>query len=152
MSRASSQRSPKCIGKASRRLSRTFSLGIGERPFRQVHRAHQEVERLVDRRPAVDQGIVPVEQDGSRRGATATRQRLRASRRARHAAPRRAPDSAARSLRLSGPGLPSPTGAPSMPHDRQQVGRRAGQKGLARRLGFRDRERPLDEPVALAAR
>src|SRR4029077_19402462 len=38
--------------------------GFSHRPFGLIHRAHQEIERVVDRRPAVHQRVVPVEQDG----------------------------------------------------------------------------------------
>jgi hypothetical protein len=40
--------------------------GLGQRPFRLPHRAHHKIERVVDRRPAVDQGVVPVEDDRAR--------------------------------------------------------------------------------------
>ena len=39
---------------------------IIERPGRPVHRHHRDVERLMDRRPAIDEGVVPIEQDRPR--------------------------------------------------------------------------------------
>src|ERR1700730_15323809 len=38
-------------------------FGLPRRPQRLLHRRHDGVQRFVDRRPAVDQGVVPVEQD-----------------------------------------------------------------------------------------
>ena len=43
-------------------------LGLAQRPQRLLHRRHHDVERFVDRRPAVDQRVVPVEQDRPRPG------------------------------------------------------------------------------------
>src|SRR5438874_6218757 len=36
---------------------------VVDRPCWLAHRAHDEIERFVDGPPAVDQGVVPVEQD-----------------------------------------------------------------------------------------
>src|SRR3954468_22485081 len=85
---------------------------LGERPFRPVHRPHQEVERIMNGRPGIDERIVPVEQDGSRRAEP--NERLRGNRRNRHAGIAPCTRYAALSWRLNGPGCPSPTGAPSM--------------------------------------
>src|SRR5260221_8212971 len=41
-------------------------LRFGQRPGRLSHRAHDEIERFVDCRPAVHQRVIPVEQDCSR--------------------------------------------------------------------------------------
>src|SRR5260370_12581000 len=41
-------------------------FGLPQRPQRLLHRRHDGVQRFVDRRPAVDQGVVPVEQDRPR--------------------------------------------------------------------------------------
>src|SRR5580692_8831229 len=45
-------------------------FGLPQRPQRLLHRRHDGVERFVDRCPAVDQGVVPVEQDRPRPGET----------------------------------------------------------------------------------
>src|SRR3954465_13942297 len=85
---------------------------LGERPFRPVHRAHQEIERLMNRHPGIDQRIIPVEQDCSRPAQPA--ERLCRKRRDDHAGIAACARYAVLSWWLNGPGFPSPTGAPSM--------------------------------------
>src|SRR5271169_1846062 len=48
-------------------------LGLPQRPQWLLHRRHDGVERFVDCRPTVDQGVVPVEQDRPRPGETLRR-------------------------------------------------------------------------------
>src|SRR5436305_8083585 len=82
---------------------------VVERPFGLAHRAHDKIERLVNGRPAVDERVVPIKQDCPR-----ARDWRRADRKWRDG---HAPTCArypSRNLRLSGPGLPSATGSPSI--------------------------------------
>src|SRR5689334_6676420 len=85
---------------------------LGERPFRPVHRPHQEIERIVNGRPGIDEGIVPVEQNGSRQPKP--HEGLRVNGRNGHAGLAACARYAALNWRLNGPGFPSPTGAPSI--------------------------------------
>jgi len=48
-------------------------LGLPQRPQRLFHGCHDRVKRFVDRHPAVDQGVVPVEEDRPRPGETLRR-------------------------------------------------------------------------------
>src|SRR5262249_19510591 len=90
-------------------------LGFGQRPFGFFHLAHQKIERVVDRRPAIDDRVVPIEQDRPRPRRSVEQAGLSLLRALRaHAATAAWMRYASRSLRLSGPGLPSATGSPSM--------------------------------------
>src|SRR5271169_3662160 len=90
--------------------------GFFDRPQRFVHCRHQEVERLVDRRPAVDQRIVPIEQDRPR-----SRYAMGRDRRKGHFADAACAKYVSHSLLVSDPGCLLPTAAQSI----LTIGRRA---------------------------
>src|ERR1700716_170351 len=97
-------------------------LCLVERTFGLAHSAHQVIARLMNCHPAVDERVVPVKQDCPWRPRPVQRVRRPVNREGRsvrlvatgHAAAAACRRYASRSLRLSGPGVPSATGAPSI--------------------------------------